>query len=73
MSKLIPLCFPVWRFAHHADPYMASILYIRKRYAHDPEYEAALIQSVFDIAQANALARDAGRAAAFPEAEVVNA
>lgn len=73
MSKLIPLCFPVWRFAHHADPYMASILYLRKKYAHHPEHEAALIQSVFDIAQATALARDAGRAAAFPEPEVVNA
>lgn len=73
MPRLMSVCFPVWRFAHCADPYMASIRYIQRRYAHDPDHEAALIQSVFDMAQANALARGRGRAAAFPEPEAAHA
>lgn len=48
MPRLMPVCFPVWRFAHCADPYMASIRHIRKSCTNDPELEAVLIGSVFD-------------------------
>lgn len=45
------LCFPVWDYAHLADPYMASIRRIRKICVNDPEREAVLIGSVFHMAR----------------------
>lgn len=47
----IAVCYPVWKFAHCADPYLASINAITGG-GYEPDYEAALIQSVFDIAHA---------------------
>ena len=47
----ISVCYPVWKFAHCADPYLASIKAITSG-GYDPDYEAALIQSVFDVAHA---------------------
>lgn len=47
----IAVCYPVWKFAHRADPYLASINAITGG-GYEPDYEAALIQSVFDIAHA---------------------
>lgn len=44
------LCYPVWNHAHLNDPYMASFKKIGKTCAHDPEAEAKLIGSVFDMA-----------------------
>lgn len=68
MSKLIPLCFPVWNYADYADPYMASIRRIHKICVNDPDREAVLIGSVFDQAHNEMLARSPA-----PEREVVNA
>lgn len=50
-----PLCYPVWNHAHRPDPLMASVKAIHRAYAHEPEAEAVLIGSVFDIAQARML------------------
>lgn len=50
MSSRPSLFFPVWNYAHRADPYMESIQRIRKACAHDPDREAALIGKVFDLA-----------------------
>ena len=47
----ISVCYPVWKFAHCADPYLASMKAITSG-GYDPDYEAALIQSVFDVAHA---------------------
>ncbi len=47
----ITVCYPVWRFAGYADPFRAAIDAIT-RGGYEPDYEAALIQSVFDVAHA---------------------
>lgn len=47
----IAVCYPVWRFAGYADPFRAAIDAIT-RGGYEPDYEAALIQSVFDVAHA---------------------
>ena len=45
------VCYPVWKFAQCADPYRAAMDAIIAG-GYDPDYEAALIQSVFDVAHA---------------------
>ncbi len=50
MPKRPLLLFPVWNYAHCADPYMEAIRHIHRTCATDPEREAALIGSVFDQA-----------------------
>ena len=47
----IAVCYPVWKFAHRADPYRAAMDAIIAG-GYEPDYEAALIQSVFDVAHA---------------------
>ena len=47
----IHVCYPVWKFAQCADPYRAAMDAIIAG-GYDPDYEAALIQSVFDVAHA---------------------
>ena len=47
----IHVCYPVWKLAGYADPFRAAIDAIT-RGGYEPEYEAALIQSVFDMAHA---------------------
>ena len=42
---------PVWKFAQCADPYRAAMDAIIAG-GYEPDYEAALIQSVFDVAHA---------------------
>lgn len=69
MKRNISVCFPVWNFAHHADPYMASIRYIERHPSGDPDYDAALIQSVIDMAHGNARKSGTERPAAFPRLE----
>ena len=43
--------YPVWKFAQCADPYRAAMDAIIAG-GYEPDYEAALIQSVFDVAHA---------------------
>ena len=47
----IHVCYPVWKFAGDADPFRTAMDAIT-RGGYEPEYEAALIQSVFDMAHA---------------------
>ena len=47
----IHVCYPVWKFAQCADPSRAAMDAIIAG-GYEPDYEAALIQSVFDVAHA---------------------
>lgn len=49
------VCYPVWKFSHLSDPFMASIRRILRAEL-EPDMESALIGSVFRMAQAENLA-----------------
>lgn len=51
-----PVCYPVWKFTTHTDPYMAAIKKIRLDNTSRPSHEAALIGSVFRLLNGQALA-----------------
>ena len=55
----IHVCYPVWKFAGDADPFRTAMDAIT-RGGYEPEYEAALIQSVFDMAHAARYRAEAG-------------
>lgn len=55
----IHVCYPVWKFAGYADPFRTAMDAIT-RGGYEPEYEAALIQSVFDMAHAARYRTEAG-------------
>ena len=61
----ISVCYPVWKFAHCADPYLASMKAITSG-GYDPDYEAALIQHVFDVAHAARHWAEAARSPLHP-------
>lgn len=65
----IHVCYPVWKFASYADPFRAAIDAIT-RGGYEPEYEAALVQSVFDMAHAARYRAEAGLSS-LPPASVV--
>ena len=55
----IHVYYPVWKFAQCADPYRAAMDAIIAG-GYEPDYEAALIQSVFDVAHAARYRTEAG-------------
>lgn len=65
MSKLSPLFFPVWAFGHYPDPCRAAMDTIICG-GYEPEYEAALVQSVFDMAHAARYRAEAGHTSLPP-------
>lgn len=66
----IHVCYPVWKFAGYADPFRTAMDAIT-RGGYEPEYEAALIQSVFDMAHAARYRAEAGLSPLLPASFVV--
>ena len=53
-SNNLPLCYPVWRFAHRRDPHLAAIRAILRDNAHDLDHAARLIADVLHMARSEA-------------------